>query len=63
MDTPQKEPLPTTTFQPKSLEESVMEALNMLDPATAMHELELLDETEDASSPVPPDSSKKRGDE
>ncbi|TGE28793.1 hypothetical protein [Hymenobacter metallicola] len=48
--------------QPESLEESVMASLNMFDPATAIYELERLDEDADelrpATAPPAPDETK-----
>ena len=55
MDTAPIEPLLPTENQPESLEESVLGALNMFDPATALYELERLDDDNNLPANAPPD--------
>lgn len=59
MSTPQEEPLNSAPQPSESLEASVRGMLNMFDPATAIYELERLDEAEyqpleSAPEPAPP---------
>ncbi|TGE24575.1 hypothetical protein E5K00_05010 [Hymenobacter aquaticus] len=48
------EPLLPAENPPESLVESVLGALNQLDPATALYELERLDEDNDLPANAPP---------